>query len=175
MMRHRRLFPRWRIDKMTQNKKSPIPVLLTVLILTFILFLAWAARQASTGGTDITDRDYYSKGLKYNSTLVEKRAAKVIGWSMKARFEPELLVLDLADKQKDPVSGAAGTIVFPEPGSNQSVEYNLQEVTPGRYQLSLPAQMTGERLARIEFELDGARINRQLLLNLPDRDNFRAE
>ena len=160
---------------MTRKDKSLIPALLTLLILVFILFLAWAGKQASIGGTDVTDADYYSKGLKYNTTLVEKRAAKVIGWAIKARFEPGILIIDLTDKQNTPVSGATGIIIFPEPGSNRSLEYALQEEDTGRYQLSLPSQLTGERLARVEFELDGARINRQLLLNLPVEDKHKAE
>ena len=105
---------------MNTKNKSSIPALLALLIMVFILFLAWSAKQASIGGTDVTDSDYYSKGLKYNSPLVEKRAAKVIGWAIKARFEPGFLIVDLTDKQNTPVPGAAGIIIFPEPGSNRA-------------------------------------------------------
>lgn len=44
--------------------------------------------------------------------------------------------------------------------------FPLQEVRAGTYQLHLTDSMTGEMAARVEFEHDGARLNRQLLLNL---------
>lgn len=149
------------------NKKSAIPLLLTAIIGIFILFLAWAGRQASTGGTDVTDSDYYSKGLKYNSTLVEKRAASVIGWRLDARLDAGRLVLSLADKDGAPVVDANGRIEFPEPGSNRSEVYPLEENQPGTYQLLLPKGLGREQLVRVDFERNGARINRQLLLNIP--------
>ena len=102
------------------KKKTVFPYLITAAIIFFILFLAWAANQAATGGTDITDRDYYSKGLKYNSTLIEKKAASVIGWKLISRLEIGRLEMSLTDKNNLPVSGADGQITFPEPGSNRS-------------------------------------------------------
>ena len=151
---------------MTQNKKSRIPLLLTIVIGIFILFLAWSAKKASIGGTDVTDSDYYSKGMKYNSTLVEKRAASVIGWSLQAALQQSNLTLNLTDKNNAPVSGANAQATFPEPGNNRSRTFQLNESEPGTYLLTVPSDLDGEQLVRIEFERDGARINRQLLLNI---------
>ena len=151
---------------MTQNKKSRIPLILTFVIGVFILFLAWSAKKASIGGTDITDSDYYSKGMKYNSTLIEKRAASVIGWSLQAALQKNNLTLILSDKSSIPVSGANAQATFPEPGSNRSRSFPLVESEPGSYNLTVPADLVGEQLVRVEFERDGARINRQLLLNI---------
>ncbi len=151
---------------MNQNKKSKIPLLLAIVIGIFVLFLAWSAKKASIGGTDVTDSDYYSKGMKYNSTLVEKRAASVIGWSLQAALQQSNLTLNLTDKNKAPVTGASGQATFPEPGNNRSRTFQLDESEPGTYQLTVPPDLAGEQLVRVEFERDGARINRQLLLNI---------
>ena len=150
---------------MNQPKKSRIPLLLAALIGGFILFLAWSGKQASTSGTDITDRDYYSKGLKYNSTLVEKRAARVIGWQLKTILSGKNLSFILTDKNNQPITTANGFLILPEPGNN-SRSLPLEEINPGIYQIELPPEINGERLTRVDFELNGARINRQLLLNL---------
>lgn len=151
---------------MNQNKKSRIPLLLIFVIGIFILFLAWSAKQASIGGTDVTDSDYYSKGMKYNSTLVEKRAASVIGWSLQATLKQNKLTLNLTDKNNTAVTGASGQATFPEPGSNRFRSFQLDESVPGTYQLTIPTDLAGEQLARVEFELNGARIYRQMLLNI---------
>jgi hypothetical protein len=52
------------------------------------------------------------------------------------------------------------------PADAASVSLPLQEVAPGIYQLHLTNGMTGEMSARLEFERDGALLNRRLLLNL---------
>ena len=148
-------------------------MMLASLIGCFILFLVWSARMASTGGTDITDRDYYSKGLKYNSTLVEKKAASVIGWQLKTRLTERKLTFTLVDKNNQPILAAHGTLELPEPGGNHALSIPLEEINPGNYHVELPLQVKGERLARVDFERDGARISRQLLLNIPSGSEIR--
>lgn len=150
------------------RKKSIVPILLSILIGCFILFLAWSGRQASTSGTDITDRDYYSKGLRYNSTLLEKRAASVIGWHLETQIDGRTLIFDLRDRNGAPIPSANGHLVFSEPLKNIPISLPLVEETPGRYRIDLPDNLTGESLVRIDFERDGARINRQLLINAPE-------
>mgnify|MGYP001308331389 CR=1 FL=1 len=158
---------------MSNRKKSSAPLLLAAVIALFILFLIWAARQASTGGTDITDSDYYSKGLKYNETLVEKRAASVIGWHLQTELVNQTLKFNLTDRQGEPITGANGRLALPEATTSQDHELLLQEDGPGIYHVTLPQGLSGEQLVRIEIERDGARISRQLLLSLPPRPEMR--
>lgn len=151
---------------MTENnkpEKSIIPLLLTIVISCFILFLIWSARQAATGGTDVTDRDYYSKGLKYNSTLVEKRAASVIGWKLETHLDDRLLILALTDKNNNPITGAIGQLIF---NNKNFGSLPLSEQKPGHYSIELPQNYSGELPVRVDFEKQGARITRQLLLNI---------
>jgi len=151
------------MNQTSKKNKSIIPLLLAGLIGIFIVFLGWSARQASTGGTDITDRDYYSKGLKYNSTLVEKRAASVIGWKLSSRLVGRILTVNLSDKTGRPIDGAIGRLVV---SNKLATALPLSEKSPGAYILELPAHYSGEFPVRIDFERAGARISRQLLLNI---------
>ena len=131
-----------------------------------ILFLIWSGFQASTQGTQVTDRDYYSKGLKYNSTQIEKTAAVSLGWKLTATQEAGYLQINLLDGSSEAVTGAKGKInLYSRPDVDLLV-LPLTEVTGGRYQVKLPAILKGEVTVRVEFERAGARINRQLLLNL---------
>jgi nitrogen fixation protein FixH len=146
--------------------KNFYPLLILLLLGSFICFSVWSAMRAANLGPQIADADYYSKGLKYSSTLLEKRAATVLGWTVSTRLEGRTLVFHLSDKRRQPVRAAKGTLLLYLPESASSVRFPLQEVDAGVYQLHLTAGMTGEMTARLEFERDGARLNRQLLLNL---------
>lgn len=142
------------------------PALIISLLGTFILFLIWSAFQASTQGTQVTDRDYYSKGLKYNSTMVEKRAASSMGWKITPELVEGMLQVKLHDGKGQPVSEANGVLhLYSRPGIDL-LKLSLKEVDTGRYRTQLPSELKGEVTIRVEFERDGARINRQLLIRI---------
>lgn len=147
------------------NFKQFYPAFIVVLLGTFLGFSGWSAYRAATLGSQISDPDYYSKGLKYNTTLVEKRAASVLGWRIRSELSAGKLQVRLLDSQGLPVIGANGqlTVFFPE---NPISALALTESDPGTYSLLLPSNLRGEIPARLDFERQGARINRQLLLNI---------
>lgn len=95
---------------MTSSKKTVAPLIILALILAFICFLIWSALQAKNFGPRITDPDYYSKGLRYNTTLVEKRAASVLGWTISSSIRNGQLRVRLLDKQLRPVAKANGQL-----------------------------------------------------------------
>jgi nitrogen fixation protein FixH len=148
------------------TKKNTSPLFIILLIGCFLGFSTWAAMRAIDAGPEVTDADYYSKGLKYSSTVLEKRAAAVLGWKVETRLIGRTLEFRLTDKEGHPVETANGDIFLYLPGSTSSKQLPLQETAPGVYIFNLTAGMTGETNARLEFEHNGARINRQLLLNL---------
>lgn len=151
---------------MPNHKKNLYPAFIALLLGSFICFLAWSAMRASDSGPQITDRDYYSKGLRYTSTLLEEKAATALGWQVSTQLSGRILQFHLSDKQGEPVRAAKGVITLYIKEEKSSVPFPLQEIDAGIYQLNLNDRMTGELSARLEFELDGARMNRQLLLNL---------
>jgi nitrogen fixation protein FixH len=148
------------------TKKNSYPLLILLLIGSFLCFSVWSAMRAIDAGPEVTDADYYSKGLKYNSTLLEKRAAAVLGWKVATQLVGRTLEFRLSDKAGNPVEAAHGEIFLYLKGSSSSKKLPLHEAEPGTYIFNLTAGMSGEMNARLEFELNGARINRQLLLNL---------
>ncbi len=139
--------------------------LILALLGSFLLFSVWSAYRATNYGAQITDRDYYNKGLRYNSTILEKRAASVLGWQLDAELQGQQLQLKLSDGKGNPVAGAQGQLVFFQK-ANANTSLALIETTPGLYLADLPPTVKGEVAVRVDFEYAGARLNRQLLLNI---------
>ncbi len=147
-------------------KKNLYPILILLLIGSFLCFSMWSAMRAANMGPQVTDADYYSKGLRYSSTMIEKRAAMVLGWKVSTQLIGRTLVFHLNDKEGRPVKSAKGILFLYLRDKAASIRFPLQENAAGVYQFNLTPSMTGEMNARLEFEHDGARLNRQLLLNL---------
>lgn len=148
------------------KKKNFYPLMILLLLGGFLIFLAWSAFQAAGLGSKVTDTDYYSKGLKYNTTQVEKRAAEVLGWNLETRLDGRTLNFSLTDRKGQKVDRATGTLYLAIPGSAENIHLPLQEVTAGHYRVRFEDSIFGTIQARLELEREGARLNRQLLLNL---------
>ena len=151
---------------MGSAKKNYYPALIILLLAGFLSFLGWSAMRAADSDPQVTDADYYSKGLKYSSTLLEKQAAQALGWKISSRLERRTLRFHLNDSRKQPVKGAHGTLSLFLPDTSERVTLPLHEDNDGSYLVKLPDSLLGEVGARVEFEHRGARIGRQLLLNL---------
>lgn len=152
---------------MTKSEKINIyPSLILLLIGCFLIFSTWAAFQAVGLGSKVTDTDYYSKGLKYNTTQVEKRAAEVLGWNLETRLNGRDLEFHLTDDKGKEVDQAIGSLYLAIPDTAENIHLPLQEITSGHYLVNLKNDINGTIQARLELERQGARLNRQLLLNL---------
>ena len=152
---------------MTEARKRNIyPHMILLMIGGFLLFLLWSAFQAAGLGSKVTDADYYSKGLKYNSSVVEKRAAEVLGWKLETLLKERFLEFHLTDSEGMVIDRAVGTLYLAIPETAENIHLPLQEVSAGYYQVRLAAGITGTIQARLEVERQGARLSRQLLLNL---------
>lgn len=148
------------------GKKNLYPTMIILLICGFLIFLIWSAFQANGLGSKVTDADYYSKGLKYNSTQVEKQAAEVLGWHLETRLDGRTLEFLLTDNKGKKVDQAVGTLYLAIPDMAENIHLPLQEVSSGYYRVNLDENFKGTIQARLELEREGARLNRQLLLNL---------
>ena len=91
-------------------KKNFYPILILLLIGSFLCFSLWSAMRAANMGPQVSDADYYSKGLRYSSTMVEKRAATVLGWKVSTRLIGRTLEFRLDDKEGRPVKSAKGVL-----------------------------------------------------------------
>lgn len=137
-----------------------------LLIGGFLIFLAWSAFQATGLGSKVTDSDYYSKGLKYNTSQVEKRAAEVLGWHLTTRLEDRTLEFHLTNSMGGGVDRAGGSLYLAIPDAAENIHLPLTETSAGLYRVIINTDIHGPIQARLEIERDGARLNRQLLLNL---------
>ena len=152
---------------MTETKKNIYPTMIIMLIGGFLIFSAWSAYQAAGLGSKVTDADYYSKGLKYNTTQVEKRAAEVLGWHLETYLADQNLVFSLTDQEGNNVDQVDGTLYLAIPGTAENIHLTLEEGSAGHYRVNLgESNISGTIQARLELERDGARLNRQLLLDL---------
>lgn len=147
------------------KKRNIYPALILLLLGAFLLFSVWAALQASGLGSEVTDADYYSKGLKYNTSIVEKKAATVLGWTLSTRVSDRTLEFSLTDRDGQPVDRVVGSLYLAIPDAAENINLPLQEIAAGLYQVKLGDAIIGTIQARLELERDGARLNRQLLLN----------
>lgn len=151
---------------MTTTRKTMYPHMLMLLAGGFFLFCGWAAFRANVLGSKVIDADYYSKGLKYNSSQLEKRAAESIGWQLETRLNGRDLEFHLTDRAGAGISRAAGTLYLAIPGSAENIYLPVQEISAGAYRVRLADNLKGAIQARLELAREGARLNRQLLLNL---------
>lgn len=142
------------------------PIFILTLLGSFLIFSSWSAYRAATHGSEVTDREYYSKGLKYNTTMIEQRAASVLGWKLSSKLNKQQLQISLTDADGSPVVGAQGKLVFFQQAQVSNNSLLLNESSPGTYLAELPSRLRGSIAVRVDFERQGARINRQLLLNI---------
>ena len=148
------------------NKKNIYPTMIMLLLGSFLIFSLWSAMQAAGLGSKVSDAAYYSKGLKYNSSQVEKRAAEVLGWQLETRLNGRDLEFHLTDQDGLEVDRVAGTLYLAIPDMAENIHLPIQAVASGYYQVKLDDNITGTIQARLDLEREGARLNRQLLLNL---------
>jgi len=149
------------------NKAKHTPWLLLVIGGCFLLLTAWALMSAAWRSSGVTDRDYYSHGLRYSQTQLERKAAESLGWMASAELQDDALLVRLRDRDHQPVSGAGGRLTLPGTEGRAELVVVLQETSPGVYRGQLPGGLQGERPAEILFERAGARLSKRLLLLLP--------
>lgn len=152
------------------SQKKYFPWLIIVIGAGFLLLTFWSIFIAQQETSAVTDRNYYSHGLRYNKTLLEKKAAETLGWAIEINLFDHDLQIELRDRQNMPVTTAKGSIVLYSNDHKQGDSQPLLEIGNGQYVISFPNSLSGTLNARIEFERDGARLTRQLLLNFRDDD-----
>jgi nitrogen fixation protein FixH len=147
------------------NSSKNIPWFLVLIGSGFLLLMAWSIFLAGQRTSAVIDRDYYSHGLRYNETLLERQAAAALGWRLSTELKGRTLIVHLVDKLGRPVSSARGALYLSKASDPSGEVLMLQEIAPGLYQTHLATGISGEINARLEFRRDGALLNRQLLLN----------
>lgn len=143
------------------------PLLILLLVAGFFALSAWSFHLAASGTSAVTDANYYSHGLRYNQTLLERNAAATLGWDVAVTLTDLHLHVALSDRDRQPVSAAQGTLTV-HGGRRGAVQHlPLHETSAGVYLGTLPPGLRGEVTAQVDFEQSGARLSKRLLLSLP--------
>lgn len=148
------------------NRSRHTPWLLLIIGASFLTLTGWSIYRASQGTSAVTDRDYYSHGLRYNESLLEEKAAEALGWQTRINLQKRTVVILLSDGSQQPVSRAIGSLTLLNSAAHQPHPLPLQEGIPGRYHVQLPNNLHGEYSVDLNFERDGARLTRRILLAL---------
>jgi nitrogen fixation protein FixH len=141
------------------------PHLLMVLGLLFLGMTGWSVYRSATGVSAVTDRHYYSHGLRYNDSLLEQKAAESLGWQVTVSLQNGYFASWLTGMDGQPVGGGDARLVIPA-RNRSGITLQLTEVADGRYGVSLPGELQGETQAVLTFSRNGATLRRPLLLNL---------
>lgn len=142
------------------------PNIIIGLILFFLTLTGWSIFRAVTRVSDVTNPRYYSHGLKYNRTLLEKQAAEGLGWQIRIMLTDRRLEVHLTDREDRPVTNADAELeLFVGGGTNRGL-LRLPEEGAGNYVAALPEGLSGQLSALLQINRQGANLSRSLLLNL---------
>jgi len=144
---------------------------LMLLGLFFILITGWSVFTAGRGVSSVVDPHYYDHGLKYNDTLIERRAAGTMAWNAVLALESRQVTVRLTDGGTGPVTGCRGqiTLHMTTEDSRIPVSFELHESAPGVYSLVLPANIEGTVPAELKLGRDSMIFRRNILLNIKSR------
>jgi nitrogen fixation protein FixH len=143
------------------------PLLIVLLVAGFFALSAWSFHQAASGTSAVTDANYYSHGLRYNQTLLERNAAAALGWDAAVTLTDLQLQIALSDRDRQPVTAALGSLTLHGGSRGKAQHLPLHEDSAGIYLGTLPPGLRGEVTAQVDFEQAGARLSKRLLLSLP--------
>jgi len=142
------------------------PALLLTLLIFFLVFTFWSVQKAARDVSPVTDRDYYSHGLRYEDSLLERRAAATLGLRTETRLEGRILHLELRDAQGHPLGAAQATLALPTASAAASQRLALIEKSPGDYSAELPESLRGQNSLTLDIRTQGAGLQKKLLLSL---------
>lgn len=150
----------------TMPRRNPWPFLIVGLVVGFLALTAWSFLRATQGASAVTDRNYYSHGLHFEQTVLEQKTAATLGWMAQLSLTDRQLRIVLKDQRQLPVTAARATLTL-SGGSHGEMRLPLEEQAAGAYLAQFPAALHGEQVARLDFERDGARLSKRLILSLP--------
>jgi nitrogen fixation protein FixH len=144
------------------------PAFIITLVLAFTAFTWWSFIRAAAGVSAVTDPDYYSHGLKYNSTTLEQQAGEALGWTVRQQVAGRRLTIRVEDSHQVGIPGCQGAITFPGEGTGASPlpPLAVTEIGAGLYQADIPATLPQTLMTTLTIGKGQAMVHRRLLLAL---------
>ncbi len=151
---------------MTRTRSIQLwPMIIVGLIVLFLGLTFWSIRQANQGVSAVTNDKYYSHGLRYNETQLEKQAAEALGWTMNSVLSGRQLVTGVTDKQGQSVPGLTLNAVI-YPGKGEPIRQTLAATGDQTFILKIPANLSGQITIQLQANREGAGLSKTLLVNL---------
>ena len=146
------------------------PAFIITLVLAFAAFSWWSLQRASSGVSPVSDPNYYSHGLKYNSTNIEIQTAQALRWTVTPKVKGRVLTVQVVDLSQVGISGAKGAITVQPESAGQSPlpPLPLTDSGQGLYTLTIPANLPRTLSANLTLTRDQATVQRRLLINLDE-------
>jgi len=141
------------------------PQLLLLVGVLFFCLTGWSVYRSVRGVSAVTDSHYYSHGLRYNASRIEKEAAEKLGWQVSIRLQDGYLISELTGPEGQPLRGVSAWLSVPGRGQKGS-RLQLSESAAGRYGTMLPTELHGEVPALLTLSSGDTTLSRSLLLNL---------
>lgn len=144
------------------------PAFIIALVLCFVIFSWWSLERAASGVSAVSDPNYYSHGLKYNSTNIEIQTAQALSWTVTPTVKGRELTVAVADAMQVGVSGAKGAITVQPESTGQGIlpPLSLMESGQGLYTVTIPANLPLTFSANLSLSKGQATVQRRLLVNL---------
>lgn len=144
------------------------PAFIIALVLAFAAFSWWSFLRASSGVSAVTDPEYYSHGLRYNGTALEREAGEALGWRIHQRVAGRVLTMRVEDAHQQGVPGCRGVITFPDERSaaRPLPPLEVSELGAGRYRAEIPATLPQTLAATLTITKGQATLQRRLILAL---------
>lgn len=140
-------------------RRNPWLLLLVLIGLLFATLTGWSLHRAQVPGRAVTAG--YSAKLSPDAAAEWDRR----GWTCRFTVEERMFRCELRDGSGLPLSGAQGNLHLSEtPAATRALL--LVEAAPGRYQVELPAGLSGLCSAQLTMTRDGAHLARNLQLQL---------
>lgn len=147
--------------------RNPWPLLIIVLVAGFLALSTWSFHRANRETSAVTDSDYYSHGLRFDQTQLERTKATGLGWDTNVGLDGRWLRVTLRDSRSQPITAAHAVLTLTTAPGGEPLRLPLAEQAEGVYVSQLPSALHGEQAVRIDFERDDARLSQQLIISLP--------
>jgi len=146
------------------------PVFIITLGLAFVAFSWWSLERAASGVSPVSDPNYYSHGLKYNSTNLEIQTAEALQWTVTPTVKGRALTVQVNDAKQVGISGGYGALTVQFEGAGQSPlpPLPLMDGGQGLYAVTIPAGLPRTLSANLTLTKDQATVQRRLLINMED-------
>lgn len=116
-----------------------------LIVISVNMYFLWQSIQTPH---ELVAKDYYAQSLAYEQVIQAEALTAKNQWQFDISYRHQgqntLVSVNLKDKEQTPISGVQGSLVAYRPSDVQEdAKGQIQEVSVGRYETSLPSLSSG--------------------------------